>query len=338
MRILLIEPGPGFSVMDSHNGYREAFQQLGCTTVSLSYNDRLAFYSEAGRVTSDGEFVRMVDEVGAVRMAAKGIEAACFEFWPDILWVTSCFFIPMDTLDIIRSRGITVAINHLESPYEDDRQWSRAQHADLNIINDPTNLHLFPKGSQYLPAAYRPSIHHPGPAVAEFASEFVYVGTGFKSRIDFLEQVDFEGIDVALGGQWSELDEESPLRKYVAHDLEHCLDNYETADFYRSSLTGANLYRVESERPGLEQGWACGPREIELAACGLWFARQARAESDELFPMLPTFITPEELGEQIRWALANPGKRQPAADKARAAIADRTFEANARHVLALLER
>src|SRR5690348_2610144 len=116
MRILLIEPGPGFSVMDSHNGYLEAFQQLGCTTVSLSYNDRLAFYSEAGRVTADGEFVRMVDEVGAVRMAAKGIEAACFEFWPDILWVTSCFFIPMDTLDIIRSRGITVVINHLESP------------------------------------------------------------------------------------------------------------------------------------------------------------------------------------------------------------------------------
>lgn len=339
MRVLLIPPGPSFSVMDCHNGYAEAFRYLGLTTVELSYNDRLSFYAEAGRIEKEtGDFVRMVDELGVVRLAAKGIEAACFEFWPDVLWITSCFFIPMDTLDIIRSRGIKVVINHLESPYEDDRQAERAEHADLNLINDPTNIDKFPSNTVYMPHAYRPSVHHPGPATPEWASEFVYVGTGFQSRIDFLEQVDFDGIDVALAGQWQQLADDSPLRKYVAHDLKECLDNDQTADFYRSSLVGANLYRVESERPGLEVGWSCGPREIELAACGLWFARQPRPESDELFPMLPTFDTPDELGDLIRWALNNPEARQQAALAAGAAVADRTFTHNASRVLALLER
>lgn len=339
MRIMCVEPGPQFSVHDVHVGYKEAFKQLGCDVAPLNLNDRLAFYSEAGRIAEDtGEFVRMVDEVGAVRLAAKGIEAMCFEFWPDVLWITSCFFIPMDTLDIIRSRGIKIVINHLESPYEDDRQARRAEHADLNIINDPTNIDRFPSNTVYLPAAHRPFLHKPGVAVPDFASEFVYVGTGFQSRIDFLERVDFDGIDVALAGQWQLLDEASPLRKYLAHDIEECLDNYQTADFYRSSLTGANLYRKESERPELAEGWACGPREIELAACGLWFARQSRPESDVLFPMLPIFNTPDELGEQIRWALAHPQQRQAAADAARNAVAERTFVANAATALTLLER
>ncbi len=339
MRVLCVEPGPMFSVQDCHNGYVEAFTQLGCETVSLNYGARLDFYYSAGRVAASGDFVRLVDdEVGVVRMAAKGVEAACFEFWPDVLFVSSCFFLPLDLLDVVRARGIKVVINHVDSPYEDGRQAARAEHADLNLINDPTNLDKFPAGTVYMPAAYRPSVHHPGPARPTWESEFVFTGTAFPSRVEFLSKVDFAGIDVALAGNWSSLDPDDALAAYVVHGLDQCIDNDETADLYRSSLTSANLYRAEADAPGMEVGWACGPREIELAACGLWFARQARAEGDVMFPMLPTFTTPAELGDMIRWALANPALRHDAALKALAAVDGQTFAANAAQVLTLIER
>ena len=83
-------------------------------------------------------------------------------------------------------------------------------------------------------------------------------------------------------------------------------------------------------------GIACGPREIELAATGTWFARQSRPESDELFPMLPVFSSPEELGDVLRWALANPDVRDEAGSAARSAILDRTFPNNAKRLMGLL--
>lgn len=70
-----------------------------------------------------------------------------------------------------------------------------------------------------------------------------------------------------------------------------------------------------------------------MARCGLWFARQSRPESDEVFPMLPTFSNPQELGEQLRWAIANPERRMMAVERAWAAVEDRTFPNNARSLL-----
>ena len=336
MRVLAIEPGPHYSVHDVHVGWVEAFKNAGCEVVDLNYSDRLGFYYDAGRMC-DGEFRRYFEPVTAIRMAAKGIQSACFEFRPDVVFITSCFFIPLDTLDVIRAHGIKVVINHLESPYEDDRQGARAAHADINLINDPTNIAGFPPNTHYMPAAHRPTIHHPGPGRDDYRSDVVFVGTAMPSRVSFFEQVDFDGIDVAFAGNWAPLAPSHPLTKYVAHDLNECCDNTDTAELYRSSTTSANVYRLEADKPELEHGWACGPREIELAACGLWFARQSRPESDELFPMLPTFEHPSELGDLIRWALANPDKRQAAADAARAAVADRTFDNNCRRLLGLLE-
>jgi spore maturation protein CgeB len=107
---------------------------------------------------------------------------------------------------------------------------------------------------------------------------------------------------------------------------------------YRSARTGINFYRREAEDEHAAQGWACGPREIEMAACGLWFARDPRPESDELFGMLPAFTSPAEASAQIRWALAHPAGRERAAAGARAAIADRTFASHAARLLRLLDR
>jgi hypothetical protein len=170
------------------------------------------------------------------------------------------------------------------------------------------------------------------------ACDLGFVGTGYPSRVMFFEAMDLTGIDVCLAGNWGGLDECSPLRPFLAHDEEECLDNAQTADLYRSATVGMNLYRRESERPELSQGWAMGPREVEMAACGLPFVRDPRGEGDEVFPMLPTFTCPQEASELVRWWLAHPDARSDAAFKAREAIADRTFVNNAAGVLRMLER
>lgn len=338
MRILTVHPGPQFSVADCHNGWTRAFRELGCEVGELNLQDRLNFYESACQVDREGNVVTMLETEDAIRLAAKGISATCYEFWPDVLFVTSGFFVPPEILDLARARRTKVVLLHTEQPYELGRELTRAHHADLSLVNDPTHLHRFQEigPAFYAPHCYDPKIHFPGPGSRR--SDLCFVGTGYPSRVTFLEQVDWTGIDVALGGNWGGLSEDSPLGSFVVHDREDCLDNAETVDLYRGAAMSANLYRQEADHPELSTGWSMGPREVELAACGVPFLRDPRPEGDEVLSMLPTFEGPEDFEAQLRWWLAHPEARASAAAAAREAVAERTFTANAAGLLRALER
>jgi spore maturation protein CgeB len=346
VRILVVHPGPAWSVADVYRGYVEALEELGQQVNTFNLDARLTFYQramvETGAVDEHGAvgLRRAMDDAQAIEAASNGVLAAAYKVLPEVVLVISCMFIDTGLLDILRARGSRVVIIHTESPYEDDNQARLAAHADLNLICDPTNLDRFRAVAPtwYQPHAYRPSVHHPGPPSAGMASDFCFVGTGFPSRIGFLEQMDLQGVEVLLAGQWQMLPEASPLRKYLAHDEREALDNDQTAQVYRSSLTSLNLYRREAERPELQDGYAMGPRELEMAACGLWFARDPRPEGDEVLPMLPTFTSPGEAGDLVRWHLTHTQARRDAASKAREAIAERTFTNSAARLLELLDR
>lgn len=341
MRVLVVHPGPAFSVADVYHGVVKGLEQNGCTVATLNLDDRLDFYAGA-YVERDGQFIKAFEREAAFAMAAKGLEVACYEFWPDIVIIMTGWFIPPITWGILAKRPHHVVLWCTESPYEDDRQARPARYADTVILNDPTNLDWYRTeinpNTHYLPHSYDPDIHHPGPAVPDLACDFGFVGTGFPSRIQFLEQVDWTGIDVKLAGQWRWLDADSPLRPFLLHDVDDCLDNATTAALYRSAKISANLYRKEHSDGGTPDGWAMGPREVELAACGTFFAREPRPEGDELLSMLPKFTDPGELGGLVRHYLARPAARQVAADKARAAVSDRTFRNTTANLLRLTER
>jgi spore maturation protein CgeB len=156
--------------------------------------------------------------------------------------------------------------------------------------------------------------------------------------VEFFEAMGLDGLDVILAGHWRGLAQDSPLRKYLAHDEDQCLDNIQAAGVYRSARAGINFYRREADEDCQAEGWAMGPREVEMAASGLFFLRDPRGEGDELLPMLPTFGSPADAGTQLRWWLGHDGHRQEAARKAREAVADRTFHNHAKRLLQLLER
>jgi spore maturation protein CgeB len=328
-------------VQDIHTGWCEALRELGQDVYEYNLGDRLTFFGAALRETDEpGKFARILTAEQAYELAADGLNATLYKTWPDILLVISGFFIPTDLLARARRTRTRVVIVHTESPYEDDRQLALAPFADVNLINDPINLDRFAAvaTTTYVPHAYRPSIHHPGPANPELASDLAFIGTGYPSRIDFFERMDLSDVDVTLGGNWSLLTEDSPLYPHVGHDLDECVDNADAADVYRSAKVGINLYRREAERPELSTGWSMGPREVEMAACGLPFLRDPRGEGDEVLDMLPTFASPGDASEQLRWWLSHEDEREAVARKAREAVAERTFHNNAADLLRLLDR
>jgi spore maturation protein CgeB len=348
MRWLVAHPGPGFSVADVFTGWVEGLREVGEQVHIFDLDARLCFYDAALLPTNvEGQFRKALPGPAAVEAALNGLPAALFKLRPDVLLLVSAFFYDADLLDQARATGTRVVLLATESPYEDDRQLKVAEHCDLVLLNDPLHLARFEAvvPTVYAPHAYRPAVHHPGSSKYP-PCDFAFVGTGYPSRQAFLEAMDLDGLDVVLGGNWQTLPESSPLRRWIGHEVDQCTDNDETADLYRAAAAGINLYRRElGAVPGLIPtelaevgGLAMGPREVEMAASGLWFLRDPRPEGDQVLPMLPTFRTPGEAGELLRWHLAHPDVRQRAADNARAAVADRTFAAHAARLLRLFDR
>lgn len=365
-KILVVHPGPDFSVADVYNGWLKALRKSGHQISTYATNERLTFYGRAlfeqpgeqpcehGRMPTRRA---VTDGAGIAQLAAKGLLEECFLNPPDVVFFISAFFQTGDALQALKDHGIKIVMLHTESPYEDGVQLERAVRCDISLVNDPTNLGTFRKASkiaEYMPHAYRPSLHHPGPASPELESDFAFVGTGYGSRCDFLEAMDFKDLDVLLAGNWVMLDDVnaasmlgpgggrtgSPLLKYVAHGLDECLDNEQAVEIYRSTKVSINLYRKEidaDDKFATQTGWAMGPREVELAACGTFFLRDPRPEGDKVLNMLPKFSGPEEASEQLHWWLAHPELAALRARQAREAVAGRTFANHAAKVLKMID-
>lgn len=347
MRILIVHPGPDFSVADVYQGWAKAFRQLGHDVGVYNTNDRLSFYGqvEIRDYTQDLQdcghpvYKRAMDDDQAMAAAMQGLSHACYTFWPHLVFFVSAFFTTAAHLQLIRERQAAgthkIVMLHTESPYQDEEQLMRGQFADLNLLNDPVNIDRYSNlgvPAEYMPHAYDPEIHYRRKRGLDpdYKSDFCFVGTSFKSRVEFFERMHdysggFDGIDTVLGGSGWQYYPESPLLEFLGHDPNMCVPNTETAEVYRNGRVGINFYRRESESAHKGEGWSIGPREVEMAACGLPFLRDPRPESDEVFSSLPAFSSPEEAVDKLRWLLSNETARNRLARNAYLAIKDRTF-------------
>jgi spore maturation protein CgeB len=353
-RILVVHPGPDFSVADVFRGWVKALRKQGHQIMVYNTNERLTFYGRVLLETKDSDLCpacgrpdvhqALPDPAMMAQMATKGLMETCYEFWPDVVFFISAFYQTGQALDTIRSRGHKIVMLHTESPYQDDGQKLRGRFANLNILNDPANLESWGELGipvAYIPHSYDPDVHYP-PETRDYSVDFAFIGTAFKSRLEFFSAMSFDGIDTALGGNgWDSIDPRfNGLLKYLGHRPDECVDNAETARVYRMTKAGINFYRREGENDAEKyDGYAMGPREIEMAACGLFFLRDPRPESDLMFDgILPKFHSPAEAEETLRWWLKHDSAREEMADKARAAIADWTFDNRAAEAAKLMEK
>jgi spore maturation protein CgeB len=339
VRVVVVHPGPNFSVADVLTGWVRGLRSAGCEVAEFNLDARLNFFAAAHMRNDNGTYIKALPDEAIRDFAIDGVYGELFKGWPDVVLTVSGFYVPPAASELIRARGMRSAVLFTESPYEDDRQLERAEAYDLVLVNDPTHLERFRAvnpNSHFQWHCYDPDKHQPGPVRADCRSDFCFVGTGYPSRVEFFEQVDWTGIDATFAGHWGLLTDDSPLRSLMAHPIGACCDNTETVELYRGAKASANVYRREADA-GTHHGWAAGPREVELAACETFFLRESRGEGDELFPRLPTFSGPEEFGDLLRWWLAHDTERVSAARSARAAVSERTFESSARRLLRLLD-
>lgn len=259
-------------------------------------------------------------------MAAEVLAGSVWQHQPDLILIITGYYLPPAFYDIARRNGHKVVLMVTEAPYENDRHLLQAHHCDAIVLNDTKGIEEFREicPTFYYGHGYDPEIHKPGPGKLDLISEFCFVGTGFPERVIFLEKIDWTHLIARLAGSWSRIEPTSPLVPLVEEQYSESIDNKDAVTLYQSSLISANLYRKQHTHS--YQGNSCGPREIEMAACGLFFLRESRPESDELFPMLPTFSNPKELQDGIHYWLAHPEERQKRAEQAQQAVAHRTFD------------
>lgn len=338
MRAMVVGPLASSSTYDVAQGWSYGLQQAGCQTAYFDLYHRWVYYSSAKVMDDDGNVARQMDPDEAKRAVTLGLLAELYRYQPDVVFVIHG---PHVLPELIAEIRVPVVIIGTESPYEDEAQalWFTRCEPDMVLINDPTNLGVFQSTipqSYYVPHAYRPELHQP--TGDRIYCDVSFVGTGFASRVALLREVDWTGIHLLLAGNFGVmLPDDDPLQRYV-HNDGLSIPNTETAAIYRGSQIGLNAYRTGAtgELASTDQGWAIGPREVELAACGAFFLREPRPESDELFPFLPSFESGAELDWLIHEWLPRHTERRELGKRAREAVADRTFANHARRALARL--
>lgn len=328
MKAVVVGPLAHWAISDVADGWVAGLRELGVQTAHFDTRSQLSYFLEA-KVGED----QMGDEQ-ARRAVTINLFGDLYDLDPDVVFIVTGRDVFWPMIARIRCPVVLILTEH---PYEREAQAIAASDMDpdLILVNDPVGSDVYQQIAPtfYLPHAYRPDVHYPSTDAKDI--DAIYVATGFPNRVELLEKVDWSGIDMTLGGMWYGVDEHSPLHPFLRDGVAlRSIPNTELADLYRRAVTGFNIYRDDSHgEHSNADGWAVGPREIEMSACGLWHARHARPEGDELFPMLPSFTEAAELGDLLRWALEHPDERQAAADAARAAITDRTFAANATKTL-----
>ena len=336
MRAIVVGPMADYSTYDVAVGWVEGLRANGVQTMHFDLGQRMLWYLRAKVHDDDGNVTREMDGDEARQAVTLNLIAEVYRTQADLVLIVHGAHVWPPYITEIRCPVVWVAT---ESPYEDEAQAYTIAHADVDtiLVNDPTNQGVFEQIAPtfYVPHAHRPDIHRPdGPAKEH--TDVCFVGTGYPERVELLEAVDWSGIDLALLGMWeSEVDDSSPLQPYIRDGW--CIDNTDAVKWYRGADIGLNIYRqLTTGEHSTADGWAIGPREVELAACGVFTLRQHRPESDELFPFLPAFTSAEELEYLIREWLPRPDERARLALKAREAVADRTFPNHAGRLLGRL--
>lgn len=338
MKVLLISPGASWSTADVESGLRYGLEQQGVEVVRFRLDQRILHSRrwlniawrqasrknpQLGKPTSADIFYQAgVDAIPiALRHEVDAVLAISGMFWhPDV---------PI----LMRRAGLRVVVLFTESPYDTDQEMKYARLVDACWTNERSSVADIKRVNArcaYLPHAWHPLHHRAGEQTADEivrAHDVVFVGSAFEERIEWLNAIDWDGIDLGLYGNWGALPSRHQLRRFVKGGT---VPNTTTAALYRRAKIGLNLYRTSKgfgkNAPHIAHAESLNPRAYELAACGAFSISTYRAEVPEVFDTLvPTFNTPEEASDVIRQWLADPQGRGRAQRDLPACVAESTW-------------
>lgn len=338
--------GAAFSTLDVETGYRDALVEAGVDVRFYALGARLdaahAWVLHMWRKRRDPTESRPGWPEAIYRGSIEALEMALRLEVDWTLIISGQFFHP-DVVGLMRRAGLRTAVILTESPYEDAKQARMANLVDMCWTTERTSverLQLANPHVAYLRHAYDPNRHalFEPPLDDVPTHDVVFVGTGFRERIEMLETVNWKGIDLGLYGNWAMLGSRSKLRAFVHAGA---IPNERAVALYRRARIGLNLHRLSigygRKAPRVAAAESMNPRAYELAACGVFQISDYRAEIPEVFgDAVPTFA-PGELENILRAYLNDSPARRYAARQARQRILPHTFAARAAQVLADLD-
>lgn len=328
MRILFVHPAVSMSIADVARGYRSALERQGHDVADYSLMNRFAYHMKALPPEVQNNAIVLS------RVASENVVNEAMYHRADRVIIVSGLNLHPIALWSLGKVGIPVNVVLTESPYDDDPQ---AQWADLSHTDSKADISVFTndaysaqtRGWHFLPPSFDPAVHRPSPVIEEHACDVLMVGTGWPERQAFLEAVDWTGINLRLRGVWLTVDADSPLHKFYQPGV---VSNDYVASMYGSAKICINFHRKHPHAV------TPGPRCYEIAACRGFQLSDPRPGLLDLFgDSVPTFNSPQELGNLIRFYLANEHKRRRLAMESWERVQSETFDHRAETMMATIQ-
>jgi len=360
MKVLLLWDSSSSSTWDVGHFVSRALRRLGVKVANFVYAQEIVLQNLAINafrgtqdVSYDGEAVLLANRLMLGYIASSDCDA----------------IISVCSLDVYKSAWTWIAglrrnlkkppkvvFLYTESPYRPAEELENARWADYIFCNERSfvpRLRAFQPRTWYLPQAYDDQWHVPAQREPRYGVYFC--GSGFRNRVETLEQVDWAatGTTLTLKGLWPDIEPGTPLYPYYEKGL---VPNERTVDDYRASQICLNVHRQEGEivvferdvpersymrerRPfRVRDAWSMNNRTLEIAASGgFQITDNTRDEVGEVFgASVPRYTDAAHLQELVTYYAQRPDERARMAAEARLRIEGRTYLANMKRVLNLI--
>ena len=213
---MVVSPVPTYATWDVFEGHVQGLRAIeGVEVIRVNYSTLWNMYSdfkEFVEVTGRADY----DSVNHTLMAGDRLVGQAIVSEADLVHFVAPMHIHPATLRILKQYvGCKTSAYFTECPYDDEWAFKLATLFDYCFVCDRASVDLFRKvnmNSHYIGHAYNPEKHIRN-GTAEKESDVLFIGTNFPSRIEFLGQVDWNGINFHLNGLMKKV--RSPLKQFV---------------------------------------------------------------------------------------------------------------------------
>lgn len=349
MKVLLVGPGASWSTTDVADGLRFGLLYHGVEIVEYSLDTRIAraqgwMYYNWRRARKSHPTIAKPNIADVFYQAGRDALTQALWHEVDAVLVVSAMFLHPDVIVMMKRAHLRVFVLFTETPYDLPKELDVAKLVDGCWTNERSSVADFQAVnpcSGYLPHAWHPERHMPGPQPGDAkvrAHDVVFVGSAFSERIEWLSAIDWTGIDLGLYGSW-ELGKHHALAPFVRGQQ---IDNATTAALYRRAKIGLNLYRTSMGSGKvvrhITHAESLNPRAYELAACGAFHLSTHRDEVPEVFgDYVPTFVSPSDASALLHRWLADDDGRAAVASQLPACVAESSWRTRATTVIGDLQ-